>query len=288
MNTQLKGMLWTLIGVVFVIPDSLFVRLISSDALVTAFWRSLTSGVIIGIGLLIFSGPRVFSNIWRMGAFGWMYCFLIGSTSPAFVFAVQHTSVANVVFIFAAMPVFSAIMSYFLLNEVLSKKVATTIVFVFIGLTVIAYGSSRSNVSNWRGDLWALYVAVAYAFALTIVRRLKHISMLPAIPIGYIGSAIALGSVINPMAQFDQNAQLYVLHGLFIAIATCGLTLGPRYITSPEVALIILLESVLAPVLVWFVLAEYPGPYAIIGGAIVVIALIVLNLRSLIGTHRSK
>ena len=58
-----------------------------------------------------------------MGKLGWLYCFLIGSTSPAFVCAVKNTSVANVVFIFAAMPIFAALFSYFLLGEPIATRV---------------------------------------------------------------------------------------------------------------------------------------------------------------------
>ena len=74
---------------------------------------------------------------------------------------------------------------------------------------------------------------------------------------------------------------MFLGHGAFIAAATCLLTLGPRYISSAEVSLLILLESVLAPILVWFVIGEDPGVWALIGGAVVVGALLVSNLVAL-------
>ncbi|MEL6648159.1 MAG: EamA family transporter, partial [Pseudomonadota bacterium] len=67
-------------------------------------------------------------------------------------------------------------------------------------------------------------------------------------------------------------------HGVFIAIATCFLTLGPRYISSAEVSLLILLESVLAPLLVWAWIGEDPGRWALVGGVVVIGALVVSNL----------
>ena len=64
-------------------------------------------------------------------------------------------------------------------------------------------------------------------------------------------------------------------------MATCFLTLGPRYISSPEVSLLILLESVLAPLLVWAIVGEDPGRWAMIGGAVVIGALLASNFVAL-------
>ena len=275
-----KGLLITVLGVLFVVPDSLFVRLINSEPLVTAFWRSLTAGLLITFGLLIFQGKNSFRNIFLMGKLGWIYCFLIGSTSPAFVIAVNNTSVANVVFIFASMPIFSAVFCRIFLNENISRRTMITILVVGVGLSVIAYGSGTTALSNWRGDIWALYISMAYAAALTIVRHLKHISMIPAIPIAYLGSATIIFLFTNPLPLFEANAGLYFSHGVCIALGTCFLTLGPRYLSAPEVSLLILLESVLAPLLVWIVINENPGTWAFLGGAIVIGSLTISNFSA--------
>ena len=275
-----KGLLITILGVLFVVPDSLFVRLIASDPLTTAFWRSLTAGVMIVFFLILFRGIYSFRNLFLMGKLGWVYCFLIGSTSPAFVIAVENTSVANVVFIFASMPIFSAILSRIFLREKIPPRTIITIVVVVVGLSVIAYGSRTSELSHWRGDMWALYISLAYASALTIVRHLKHISMIPAIPIAYIGSAVVVSFFVNPLNGYEANASFYLYHGTCIALGTCFLALGPRYLSTPEVSLLILLESVLAPLLVWIVIDENPGLWAVLGGSIVIGSLIISNVLS--------
>ena len=102
--------------------------------------------------------------------------------------------------------------------------------------------------------------------------------MIPAIPIGYIGVGLLLWPFISPMEPVETQWHLLAMHGGFIAIATCLLALGPRYISSAEVSLLILLESVLAPILVWAVVGEDPGRWAILGGAVVIGALVVSNL----------
>ena len=278
MSDYQKGLLITFFGVLFVTPDSLFVRLISSDGLTIAFWRSFSAGILILVALVAFTGLRNIKSLFLMGKLGWLYCFLIGSTSPAFVCAVQNTSVANVVFIFAAMPIFASLFSYFILDEPISKRVKKTIFIVTLGLIVIAYGSTENEISNWKGDLFALYVCVSYAAALTLIRKLKSISILPALPVAYLGSAIILFFFTEPFTGFERNAYLYLIHGVFIAIGTCFLAIGPRYITSPEASLLILLETIFAPLLVWAVLHEYPGIWSIGGGSMVVLTLLISNL----------
>jgi len=278
MNDHSKGLLITLIGVVFVVPDSIMVRLISSDPMVTAFWRSLTAGIFVAIFVLLTMRDKVMNTITQMGRAGWMYCVLIGTTSPAFVLAVLNTSVANVVLIFASMPIFSALLSFLILSERPSRQLLLTSSFVFVGLAIIGLGSSGGADANWIGDLWAVYIVIAFSLALTLLRRQKHISMLPAIPIGYIGAAFAMFWFIDPLETIATDGALYVMHGVLIAASTCGLTLGPRYISATEVSLLILLESVFAPVLAWLVLSEIPAHSTILGGVLILSALVVYNI----------
>ncbi|MEM8537618.1 MAG: DMT family transporter [Pseudomonadota bacterium] len=278
MNTHIKGLIITTLGVLFVVPDSLYVRLIDADPLVTAFWRGMTSGVLILIGLLCVQGTRGFRAVLTTGWPCLIYMVLIGSTAPAFVLAVTNTSVANVVLIFASMPIFAAIFGRVFLGEGINLRMVLTMAAVIVGLGIIAYGSSENEIASWKGDVWALYVCIAYAAALTAVRVVKETSMIPAIPIAYIGAALVLWPFVSPMGPVPDQWHLLLGHGIFIAIATCFLTLGPRYISSAEVSLLILLESVLAPLLVWAWIGEDPGRWALVGGVVVIGALVVSNL----------
>jgi drug/metabolite transporter (DMT)-like permease len=277
MNSHLKGILITALGVLIVTPDSLFVRLIDGDPLVTGFWRGLIAGLVVFIAVLLFQGPRAFSVVFRSGKPGLIYMVLVASTAPAFALAVTNTSVANVVFILAATPIFAAIYSRIFLGEPIERRMVLTLIVVVIGLGVITIGSSESEIASWKGDLWAVYIAAAFAAALTAVRKIKDVSMVPAVPFAYIGAALVLLLFTSPFEAFAANWPLYLGHGVMIGAASCLLTLGPRYITSAEVSLLVLLESVLAPILVWWVLGEDPGPLAIAGGATVIVALLVSN-----------
>ena len=277
MNDHVKGLLITTLGVLFLVPDSLFVRLIGAEALAIAFWRGLIAGVLILSFVLIRQGTAPVRAVLRAGPPAYAYMVLFGISAPGFVLAVSMTSVANVVFILAAMPVFAAIFSRVWLGEVISRRMIWTMLGVFVGLSVIVMGSTAQPGANWHGDALALVVAGCFAAALTAVRTLRATPMLPAVPIALIGGALLMLPFVDVLGPLGQWWPLFLGHGAFIALASGLMVLGPRYVSSAEVALLILLESIFAPLLVWAIVGENPGPWALTGGAVVVSVLVVSN-----------
>ncbi|MDQ2093470.1 DMT family transporter [Rhodalgimonas zhirmunskyi] len=284
-DRRLHGLIVTVLGVLFVVPDSLFVRLIDADALVIAFWRGLISGLLILAGLLLWQGLAPFRALVGAGRYGVIYMIAAGAAGVMFPLAVSLTSVANVVFIIAALPVFAAIYSRIFLGEGITRRMGLTMLAVGLGLAILAYGSGETEGAHWSGDLVALGVAAVFAGGLTAARKARHVSMVAALPAGFIGASMILWLFVDPFSVRVAQAPLVAAHGMFIALSSIGLALGPRDLPSAEVGLLILLESVLAPLLAWGVLGENPGIYALIGGAVVIVALGVSNLVAL--TRRS-
>ena len=283
MTDQLKGLLITTLGILFVAPDALFIRLIDADPLVTAFWRSFLTGSVLLVGLLLLNGTKLVGKMRSTGRMGLLYIFFAGSSSVFFVLAIRNTSVANVVFILAAMPVFAAFYSWVFMGERLSRRMIITILFVIAGLGIITYGSSEAENAHWLGDLFALIACGFFAVAITAARAVRPVSMVPAAPIAYLGAASILFWFVDPMSIRPDQYWLVAIHGGgFIAVSTVFLAIGPRFITSPEVALLVLLESIIAPILVWFVIGEDPGKWALIGGGIVICVLFISNMLVLL------
>ena len=121
MTDHTKGLLITTLGVLFIVPDSLFVRLIEADMITISFWRNLVSGVVAFAGLLVVSRGGTVRAVRATGWAGMIYAVCVAASGILFVFAVKLTSVANVVFIIAAMPVFAAIFSRIFLGEPISR-----------------------------------------------------------------------------------------------------------------------------------------------------------------------
>ncbi|MEM7243004.1 MAG: DMT family transporter [Pseudomonadota bacterium] len=282
MTDQAKGLLITLLGVFFVIPDALFGRIIDGDPASIAFWRNLLSGGMLLLVVLILQGPSIFRAAFAVGWPAIGYGLAIGASGSLFMFAVNMTSVANVVFIIASMPAFAAIFSWVLVGERPSKRMIITMLVVAVGLVIVAVGSHGDGVSHWSGDLIALLVTISFALALSLVRRVKGANLLPMAGLGYMAAGLVLLPFAAPVELITSQPLKVFLHGgVFIFCSLTLLALGPRYIAAPEVALLILLETILAPILVWFVLGEVPGIWTWVGGAIILAALFVSNLIAL-------
>lgn len=283
MTDHVKGLLVTTLGVLFILPDSLMVRLIATDGVTVAFWKAVTTAAVIGLGLMVLEGPGAFVRVMRLGWRAWVYAAAVGASGAGFVIAVSLTSVANVVFIVAAMPVFAALFSRMFLGERVGTRMWMTMAAVGAGLVVIAYGSGETAGAHWTGDVLALAVAASFAGGLTAARSLRPASLVPAIPIGYGAAALVLGFFAAPMSVPADDWIWVALHGgVFIVASTVFITMGPRWLPSAEVALLILLESVFAPLLAWAVVGEAPGRWALIGGAVVVGALFASNVVALV------
>ncbi len=278
MTDQTKGLLITMFGVLFVVPDSLFVRLIDADAWTIAFWRLLLAGGGTAVYLLVTSGITSFKAVFATGRLGVVYMLGIGGSGILFVLAISLTSVANVVFIIASLPVFAAIFSRIFLAEPFSQRTLITIAAVAPGLAVIAYGSGETAGASFAGDLLAFALSAVFAAALTAARHARGTSMVPGMAMGYLIAALVVWPFAAPLSVPLPQVPLVLAHGVFILISSVLLALGPRYITSAEVGLLVLLESVLAPLLAWLVIGENPGAYALIGGGIVIGALAVSNV----------
>ena len=102
--------------------------------------------------------------------------------------------------------------------------------------------------------------------------------MVPGVAMGYVLFALLIIPVAAPWTLPASEIPLVLGHATVITISSVLLALGPRYITSAEVGLLVLLESILAPLLAWAVLAEHPGSYTLVGGEIVIGALFVSNV----------
>ena len=283
MNNQTKGLSITTLGVLFIVPDSLFIRLIDADGLTIVFWRSLISGFVILAGLILLNRRHTLTAMTCTGWPGVVYALSMGASGIFFVLAVENTSVANVVFIIASMPVFAAIYSRVFLSEPVSPRTLLTILGVAVGLAVIALGSGENQGAGTLGNLYALGSTATFAAALTASRKARAVSMVPMLVVAYLGTAVVVWPFASIMAVLPDQWWLIALHGgVIITVSTALLTVGPRYITSAEVSLLLLLESILAPLLVWAVVGEVPGKWVLIGGSMIVSVLVVSNVVALL------
>ena len=156
-----------------------------------------------------------------------------------------------------------------------------------VGSALIAFGSGETEGASLKGDLIAVGIVIVFSIGLTVARKLRPVSVVPAIPAGMLGAALVLFPFATPLSVPADDWIWVALHGgFFVTVSTALLATGPRFLPSAEVALLLLVESVLAPVLAWVVVGEDPGKWALIGGAVVIGALAVSNGIALVQGRR--
>jgi drug/metabolite transporter (DMT)-like permease len=277
-----KGLLLTLTGVLILSPDVLLIRLAGLPEWTLMFWRGAGMGGMIALWLLLTQGRGAMAAFRDVGLAGLAIglSYTIGNVS--FLYSVGHTLAANTLFILATMPVFSALIARFVLGQPVPGRTWATIAAVLAGIGLIAMGSAGGGQGDLSGDLAAMVTALSWAVIFAIAGQKRTLSMVPAMSIaGAFAMVVSLFlapglSVPAASVPFVALIALIVTPG-----ATALLSLGPRYLPPADVSLIMLLEAVFGPLLVWLVLAEYPGGWTLAGGAVVLGALALNNLAGL-------
>ena len=281
-NKQVKGLVLTTIGVLAIVPDSILIRLIQADILTITFWRALIPGVIISLGVMIFYRKPTISFLKAPKLSGLIFIISHSFGTLFFVIAIELTSIASALFIISTSPIFAAIISRIFLNEKITYRMIFTIFGALIGIGVISLGSINSESIFAIGDIAALGAAMCLAISLTAARSASNFSMIPAVGVSSLLTSLCIFYFIEPFnLLYSDWVFILILGVIFVPIATCLIATGPRYITSAEVSLLLLLEATLAPILAWFILSEFPSFETILGGVIVISVLVFSNIIAL-------
>jgi len=272
LSDHAKGYLITLTGVVILTPDTLLIRL----AAVEPFTLAVTRGVMGGLMVLMISAlwyRRSFmAQLRGIGFWALVVAVLQGVGLVLFVVALDYTSAANVLVVFATTPLIAAAMAWGFFGERIPLVILAAILVSLVGLVIVASGSLGAG--HLFGDILALLDAVSLAAYYVVIRRHREVDMIPAMGLGLLIAAV----LALPLAAFPSVAPLQWLWiglgGLVVVpFASILVTHGARYLAAPEVTALMLLETVIGPFWVWLVLAEQPGIRTMIGGTIIVTAL---------------
>ena len=229
-----------------------------------------------------FVSALIIWSIWRSfsrnapsllpGVAGVVVAALYGLGSITFILAVYRTSTANLVFILAFTSMFAALLSWIFLGERPRNGTLIAMGVMLIGVAIIvADGLGAGDV---LGDVLALCSSLVIASAITVSRhsgRDMGFTALVGVIFPFMVAAIMVGSV-----GFSVNAPWWIIFNgaIVMPISFFCLANGPKYLSGPEVAMFYLLETVLAPVWVWMIFDEVPSRNALIGGTILIVALV--------------
>ena len=216
---------------------------------------------------------NTFNIIKDSGLPGLLGGFVLSFSFVAFVVAMSNTTVANVVFIISTQTMFLAIFGYFYLKEKVSLIGLISILLAMSGI-IIMVGDSISGGSLF-GNIVALAIPINFAILVMIIRKNTKVDMVPAIFYSGIFSLI-YGFFLAESFEFTKHDLWmgFLLGVPQLAVSFICITIGSRTVESATVGILMLMETLCAPIWVWLFLNEIPPISVFIGGAVIISAII--------------
>jgi drug/metabolite transporter (DMT)-like permease len=207
-----------------------------------------------------------------IGRAGLVLAALMAVSSGAFIAALNYTSVANVLFLQALAPVLAAVLGT-LVGEPVVRRTWIAMAVAIAGVGLMVGGPHHPSAA---GLSLSLLMSVTFAATIVITRHRREVSMAPATCLSQLLVLLAAAPFAHPGEIGAQDLALLVGLGVGqIGLGLIFLTIGARLIPAAEVALITLLEIVLGPIWVWIALSEQPAAATLVGGAIVLAAVVI-------------
>jgi len=282
-SDQKKGMLLAFTAIMFITPDSLFIRLANLTSWNLIFYRGFIPFLVVFVGLLIVYKTKFISQLIENGWHGIAYACVFTVTNIFFVISIENTNVANTLIMIALAPMLSAVISFVFLKENTDKK--TWLAIIVTTLAVIYIFNDSFERGDVLGNFLGLVCATGLAVGAVIIRSRKKINLVPSAMMGKLMVAlIALFFVDKLKLEGNDITIIPLMCVMCVAIPFVLITLAPRYITAAEVNLFFLLETILGPLWVWLVIHEQPSIETIIGGIVIIFTIAthsVLALRKI-------
>ena len=243
----------------------IFTKAVSADAWSVIFWRGL-SGLIFSVIFLMLRG-KLRDELRRFGPPAVLATLIGASGTAAFIPAFKLTSVANVSLIWATAPFLAALLAWVTIKERPTRWVVLCSLLALIGVLITVSGSLGS--ASLLGDMLAFWMTLMMAGMMVLYRLWPDTpTVLPAAASSLVLLAPAIW-VSDPIQVADFEIGILILFGLVFSVASITLVEGARRVPSAQAALISLLETPLAPLWALILLREAPTLQAIIGGAII-------------------
>ncbi len=237
------------------------------------FWRSVFFSITVLTFLLFNYKLKFFRSILRSGIPGLLGGIILSFGYAGYVFAMYNTTVANTNFIIQTQTIFLAIFGYLFLKEKISKLTLSSIVLAFTGI-ILMVGSSLSP-GQMQGNIVAFIMPISFAVLILTVRKYPDIDMVPLQLVAGIGAMI-IGYLLSPKILISyHDIFLGFIAGFFqIGFGFILITIGARSTKSALVGIIMLTEAVLGPLWAWAFLNENPPLVVLVGGLIVISAVL--------------
>ncbi len=280
LTDQQKGSLLAFVAVMFITPDSLFIRLANIDTWSLVFYRGMIPFVTVFIGMLLIYKLKFFTMLFNSGYHGIIYILTFSVTNVTFVVSIQNTNVANTLVMIAMAPMLSAILGAIFLKELPDRKTWIAIGVTFIAAVYIFYDSLQ--LGNIFGDILGLITALGLAVGAVTIRSAKKKNLVPAAVVGKMFVAIFAIFFVESYVLAEKDLIIVPLMCIMcVAVPFVLVTIAPRFIPAEEVNLFFLLETIIGPLWVWVIIKEQPSIETIQGGLIIILTIAIHSFLKL-------
>jgi drug/metabolite transporter (DMT)-like permease len=261
-----------------------FTRLLPFDSWTILFWRGLFGGGLIAAVLVLTQGRTGVRDLAMMGKSGWLVASLSTLGMVCFIPALQLTSVSNVAVIIATGPFVAAALAWIWLREAARLRTLLASLVALCGVAIIVSDAQAS--SDIFGIGLACLMTLAIAAMTVAVRRHKNTPMVAAAALSNVlGSLVSIPFAQSIAAVTGADVFIFAMFGFFqVALGLTLFFLGSRLLPSGQASLIATLETPLMPFWVWLAFQEIPTPRALVGGALVIGAV----MADVIGDARAQ
>tara|TARA_B100000579_G_scaffold171952_1_gene140135 strand:+ start:752 stop:1624 length:873 start_codon:yes stop_codon:yes gene_type:complete len=238
------------------------------------FWRQLFFVLLVIIFLLLTYKKKIFVALYQSGMPGFIGGIILGLGFSAYVFAMYNTTVANTNFIIQTQAIFLAIFGYLFLKETISKLTLASIILAISGIMLMV-GSSLSP-GQLSGNLVAFIMPSSFAVLIIVVRKYPNVDMVPLqLYAGLV--AMLIGYLVSTKINISINDLLLAfVAGFFqVGLGFIFITIGAKKTLSAIVGILMMTEAVFGPFWAWIFLDESPQFYALIGGSIILFAVLI-------------
>ena len=241
------------------------------------FYRSIFFLWVLIAFILLTYGKKTFKKIKEAGVPGLIGGVFLSTNFVAYMYSMMETTVANVVFIISTQTVFLPIVAYFFLKEKISPRGYVAIVLAMIGVTLMIGDSLGTG--SLKGNLAALTIPINFSVLVLIIRKYPKVDMIPAIFYAGILSCLYGLFLLEDMVLSTKDIWLSFLLGVpQLAFGFIFITIGSRTTPAVMVGLLMLMESIFAPIWVWLFYNEIPPISVLIGGIIILSAVVMKSL----------
>jgi drug/metabolite transporter (DMT)-like permease len=281
LTNSAKGLALTSLGVFIMSLESLFIKFTTISPFLFSFYIGIFMFISMFTSFILNKKEYIKKALSTSPFLMLIICaFLMGLSNIFFITAVKTTTVANVVIIFSTAALFSALFAYLFFKEKITKNIVISSFFIFIGLFIIF--NDNLEIGSVEGNIYALLCTALFSISFVLLSKYKEMDR--TILTAFAGLALSILAIFfcDELVIDFRTLIILMIMGLLISpISRLLLGNGAKYISASEVSLLMIIETIMAPIWVWIFLNEIPSSYTFIGGSIIIVTLIINSLYNL-------